>query len=86
MTLLLVVCGILESQNSIYERKWFDSIKLPKLILYSLLNLCIGIKGPCFISIGDAGQLSLFFEKNPELDKSLMLVDGLSFDAYNKGI
>ena len=37
-----------------------------------------------FISIGDAEKLSLFLEKNPLLERALVLTDGYSLDAYNK--
>ncbi len=41
-----------------------------------------GITGPIFISIGDAEKLNLFLEKNPQVDRDSVSVDGYSFDAY----
>ena len=38
-----------------------------------------------FISIDETGEkLKIFLEKNPEIDSSMILADGLSFDAYKK--
>lgn len=43
----------------------------------------MGVKGPLFISIGDAEKLTKFLELNPKVDKSLAFVDDSpDFKAY----
>ncbi|KAL3793534.1 hypothetical protein HJC23_007274 [Cyclotella cryptica] len=41
-----------------------------------------GIKGPTFVSIGDAEKLNTFLDANPFMNKEQMFVDDYSFDAY----
>ncbi len=41
------------------------------------------IAGPVFISIGDPEKISLFLEKNPNVPRNMLLVDGYDFAAYN---
>lgn len=41
-----------------------------------------GIKGPTFVSIGDAEKLNTFLDAHPFMDKAQMFVDDYSFDAY----
>lgn len=41
-----------------------------------------GIAGPIFLSIGDEEKLSVFLEKNPQVDPSQAFVDDYSFGAY----
>lgn len=41
------------------------------------------IRGPIFISIGDADKVQLFLEKNPLVPKEYLLVDDYTFTAYN---
>lgn len=41
-----------------------------------------GIKGPTFVSIGDAEKLNTFLDANPWIDKQQMFVDDYSFEVY----
>jgi hypothetical protein len=42
----------------------------------------LGIKGPTFVSIGDAEKLNTFLDANPWMDRNQMFVDDYSFDVY----
>jgi hypothetical protein len=42
------------------------------------------IKGPIFVSIGDKEKLNAFLDKNPNIPRNSMFVDGYNFEAYNK--
>jgi hypothetical protein len=42
------------------------------------------ITGPIFISIGDEERLNAFLDKNPDIPRSQMLVDGYDFTAYRQ--
>jgi hypothetical protein len=48
------------------------------------LQLPDGVKGPFFVSIGDAEKLNKFLELNPYIPKQNAFVDGYSMDAYKK--
>lgn len=42
-----------------------------------------GVRGPAFVSVGDAVKLNAFLDKNPELDRSKFFVDdSAERDAY----
>ncbi|KAL3786522.1 hypothetical protein ACHAWO_000499 [Cyclotella atomus] len=41
-----------------------------------------GIRGPTFVSIGDAEKLNAFLDANPWIDRQQMFVDDYSFDVY----
>lgn len=40
------------------------------------------VNGPLFVSIGDRDKLGLFLEKNPNIDREQIFVDGYDFAAY----
>lgn len=40
------------------------------------------MKGPIFVSIGDADKLNAFLDVNPWIERESMFVDDYSFDAY----
>jgi len=42
------------------------------------------VTGPLFVSIGDQEKLELFLEKNPNISRDQIFVDGYDFDAYSK--
>ena len=42
------------------------------------------IVGPIYVSIGDEQRLNAFLDKNPDVPRSQMVVDGYDFDAYKK--
>jgi hypothetical protein len=42
------------------------------------------IKGPIFVSIGDEDRLNIFLEKNPDIPRSQMVVDGYDFAGYKR--
>lgn len=42
------------------------------------------IVGPIYVSIGDKDRLNAFLDKNPNIPRSQMVVDGYDFAAYKK--
>jgi hypothetical protein len=48
------------------------------------LQLPDGVKGPLFVSIGDAEKLNKFLELNPYIPPENAFVDNYSMDAYKK--
>ena len=42
------------------------------------------ITGPIFVSIGDEDRLTAFLDKNPDVPRSQMVVDGYDFEAYRQ--
>jgi hypothetical protein len=63
-----------------YAREW----TLLKDEMYQLNRDQNAIVGPIFVSIGDAGRLNAFLDKNLDIPRSQMVVDGYDFAAYKQ--
>ena len=61
-----------------YAKEWTTSLDVQQQLLEA------GIKGPTFVSIGDADKLNVFLDANPWIDSNQMFVDDYSFGLYKE--